>query len=144
MRSTIFVLSLLAASVAVTATAQQSVSNPTVLNRIAAMGNMQDSVKRLTRMARGREAFDTGAGADAIASIKAQAAPIPNLYKADIRDPNSEAKPAIWSNFADFSAKADKLKRTARGLGSPSQAQLGQALQSIGAACSACHKSYRK
>ena len=125
-----------------TAIAQQTVSNPTVLKRIAAMSTMQDSMKRLGRIAKGKSPYDAAAVKADLAAIQTQAARIPALYKADIRDPNSEARAKIWSNLPDFNARAQTLERAAAAKGTA--ATFVQDFNTIGAACSACHKAYRK
>lgn len=127
-----------------TVMAQQTVSNPTVLKRVAAMSNMQDAMKRLGRIAKGKSAYDANTVKADFAAIQAQAARIPALYKADIRDPNSEARPKIWSNLPDFNARAQAVERASAAAAQGTSASFAQDFNTLGAACSACHKTYRK
>ena len=143
-RAPLVIAITLALALGGTAIAQQTVSNPTVLKRIAAMSTMQDAVKRLGRIAKGKSAYDATAVKADLATIQAQAARIPALYKADIRDPNSEARPKIWSNLPDFNTRAQAVERASTAALQGTPATFVQDFNTIGAACSACHKAYRK
>jgi cytochrome c556 len=75
------------------------------------------------------------------------AAAIPGLFPPGSAAADSRAKPEIWSNQADFAAKASNLERAAKRL-----AELGRAGDTTGfvaqapqieAACAACHAAYR-
>ncbi len=61
-------------------------------------------------------------------------------------DPASEARERIWDDFAGFARKSNHLADVA---GSASRDiktvdDVRVALKSIGSACQACHKEYRK
>ncbi len=60
---------------------------------------------------------------------------------------NSRAKPDVWSNRAaftavanDFSASADKLVAAVQ---AGDKAQIGAAMQAVGAGCNSCHNQFR-
>lgn len=59
---------------------------------------------------------------------------------------DSDAKPEIWANLADFTAKQTALHEAAvalQGAASGGQEGLGAALGGVGQACGACHELYR-
>jgi len=59
----------------------------------------------------------------------------------------TSAKPAIWSNFDGFKAAAkanyDAAKAVAAAAGQQDAALAGEALQSLGATCKACHQNFK-
>ncbi|MEC8196907.1 MAG: cytochrome c, partial [Pseudomonadota bacterium] len=59
-------------------------------------------------------------------------------------DAKTEALPAIWDNWADFSAKSDDLTVAAKALDFKDRAALASTLGGVGLACKACHKDYRE
>ena len=122
------------------------VKNAAVMARMHMMGAIGDQMKTLGQMAKGAVPFDKTAAQSAAAEIARHAAATPELFKAPEEDPKSEAKPNIWTDFADFTAKSDALNTVAMGwsTGLNTADDLGPALKSLGAACKACHKVYRE
>ncbi|MHB0952888.1 MAG: c-type cytochrome [Allorhizobium sp.] len=58
----------------------------------------------------------------------------------------SEASPKIWEDMAGFKAKAEELTKVAEAqLGAlpTDQASTGATMKAVGAACSACHETFR-
>lgn len=128
------------------AAAHTGVKNPAVVARMDAMKATQDGVKVLGAMVKGERSFDATAARAAAAEIAAEAARTPDLFKAQETDPNSEALPVIWEDFADFTAKSKDLERVALALSASleTEDQLRAGLGQIGAACKACHEVYRE
>jgi len=126
--------------------AHQGVKNPAVAARMHGMSEIGRHMKVLGDMAKGVSAFDAAAAQKAAAGVALHASEAPAMFHGQESDPKSEALPAIWDNFADFTAKAEQLeiaaKAAAQGLADP--ADLGPAMQAMGGACAACHKVYRK
>jgi len=133
-------------SAATAAYAHTNVKNAAVKARMDLMGTIAGNMKVLGDMAKGARAFDAGKAQVAASAIAEGAGKTPALFKAQEDDPKSEAKPAIWQNFADFTAKAAAME------GAASQAAgaltsvdaLRTAVGQIGATCGACHKVYRE
>jgi cytochrome c556 len=75
------------------------------------------------------------------------AAAIPGLFPAGSGGGDSRARPEIWTNRADFEAKASDLRAAANRLLQLSRAgdAAGYAAQAdaVEAACNACHMAYR-
>ncbi len=131
---------------ATSALAHQGVQNPAVKARMHAMSVISENMKTLGMMARGATGFDAEAARAAAAAIADHAAATPGLFEANETDPKSEARPEIWTNFEDFSAKASELESVAVGLAASIAApeDLGPAMGSLGAICRSCHSVYRE
>ena len=131
---------------ATAALAHDGVKNPAVKARMEAMGLIGANTKILGQMAKGEIAFDADKARAAAATIAEQAERAPALFEANETDPKSEALPAIWENFADFTAKAGALQMAtttaAQAIAGP--ADLGPQLGQIGGTCKACHSKYRE
>ena len=131
---------------ATAALAHQGVMNPAVKARMDGMSAIAESLKTLGMMARGATAFDAEAARGAASAIATHASALPGLFEANETDPMSEARPAIWTNFDDFSAKASELESIAAGLSASisTPEDLGPAMGSLGASCKSCHSIYRE
>ena len=140
---TIAVAVLLSAGMAA---AHSGVKNAAVKARMDAMGGMGADMKTLGQMAKGATAFDANAARAAAASIAAHAAATPGLFQAEETDPKSEALPAIWTNFQDFTTKSTELETVALGLSSSisKPEDLGPALAALGQTCKSFHQAYRQ
>lgn len=126
------------------ALAHQGVQNPAVKARMDAMSAIADNTRILGEMAKGTRPFDAAAARAAAAAIADHAARTPALFAAPEQDPKSEALPAIWTDFDDFTARSAAMQAAARnatGIATP--ADLGPALAGIGRTCKACHERYR-
>ena len=143
MRKTVLILtsSLMIASMAL---AHNGVKNPAVMARMQGMEQIGAASKVLGNMARGRVAFDAEAATSAKAALAQHAAEIPALFEAQEDDPKSEALPAIWSDFADFTAKADTLRDAAKAMDVTSAETIAAGMGEVGGACRSCHKAYRE
>lgn len=133
-------------SLATWAAAHSGVKNPKVLERMEAMKTTQDNMKVLGTMAKGERVFDAATARAAASEIARLAAETPGLFEAEETDATSEALPAIWDRFDDFTEKSRALEKAARVMsaGLETKADLREGLGRIGAACKACHESYRK
>jgi cytochrome c556 len=118
-------------------------TNPPVKARQEAMDAIAANMKILGDMAKGETAFDAGAAAAAAAAIAAGADAAPALFEPQETDPKSTAKPDIWTNWEDFTAKAKALGDAARALDAATPESLGAGVGAIGGVCGACHKAYR-
>ncbi|MDE0520824.1 MAG: cytochrome c [Boseongicola sp.] len=131
---------------ATTALAHQGVQSPAVKARMHGMSAIAENLKTLGMMARGATAFDVDAARAAAAAIATHASTVPELFEANETDPMSKARPAIWTNFEDFRAKASVLESIADGLSTSitTPEDLGPAMGSLGASCNSCHSIYRE
>jgi cytochrome c556 len=72
---------------------------------------------------------------------------IPSMFPAGTALPSSRAKPEIWTNRADFEAKAAALAeagaRLAEIAGTGDKEAFAAQYKAVGQACAACHDTYR-
>ena len=139
-------IAALALVAAGTAVAHTGVKNETVKARMDGMSAIAAQMKTLGQMAKGAAAFDAETARSAAGAIARHASQTPSLFEEPADDPKSEAKPEIWANFADFTAKSGRLEALAQELTSSisTKDDLAVAMQSLGSACQACHKVYRQ
>ncbi len=137
---------VLAVFVASAVLAHDGVKNPAVMARMDAMVQVGAGMKVLGQMSKGAVPFDAEAARAAAVSIAKHASDTPRLFEAREDDPKSEALPAIWDNFNDFTTKSKAMEvtalRHAEGINSPET--LGLAVSELGATCQSCHKAYRE
>lgn len=126
------------------ALAHENETNPVILARMEAMKTIGAQTKALGEMAKGATPFDAAAAQAAAAKMAAEAEKVPALFEAEETSATSEALPAIWQNFPDFTHKAEALTRAATdATGIAAESDLGPALAAIGQACKSCHSDYR-
>ncbi len=141
--SLILVVALLTAT---TALAHQGVQNRAVLARMNGMSAIAENIKVLGDMAKRKAAFDVEAARVALQRMADHAGEAPALFEAREDDPKSEALPAIWDDFDDFTAKAMELEQIASDAAASlsSAEDLPPLLQKLGANCKSCHSIYRE
>lgn len=136
-------LAMAAALAASVASAKEDPTDPTVKARVAVMATIGKNAKVLGDMAGGKAPFDAAAAASAKAEILAAMANIAPKFEPQASDPNSEAKPEIWTNWADFVSKAEAAKTAASALDVSSLDTVKGGMGALGGACKACHSDYR-
>lgn len=146
MKRLIAPLTLALAFAGTIALAHSGVKNMTVMKRMEGMKSIGQSTKILGQMAKGELAFDAEVARAAAAEIARHAAETPALFEAREEDPKDEAKPIIWEDFADFTAKAQDLEMVAKSLSETlsTEEELRAGLGRIGGTCKACHEIYRE
>ncbi|MCO5730923.1 cytochrome c [Rhizobium sp. SSA_523] len=111
------------------------------------MKKIGGSMGALGAIAKGQKPYDAATVKTALTTISESAKDFPNHFPAGSETGmDSEAAPAIWQNMDDFKAKAMKLSTDADTVlaSMPAdQAAVGQAMQTLGAECGACHQTYR-
>lgn len=105
------------------------------------------SMGQLGAIAKGQQDYDPVVVEGALSSIASAARDFPGHFPDGSQTGNAtEASPAIWQNMADFTALSDKLASQADALLADlpeDQTAVGQAMQTLGANCGACHRLYR-
>ena len=129
----------LVATVAIAAEA----TDPTVKARQELMGVIGMNTKVLGEMAGGKIAFDAAAAGAAKAALVAASADIAAKFEPQATDPKSEAKPEIWTNWADYQAKATALNTAATALDATTVEGVQAGMAGVGGSCKACHSAYR-
>ncbi len=118
-------------------------ADPSVEARQALMKSLGAAAKTLGGMA-GGGAYDAAAAEAAKAALVDGAAQIAAKYEVNVEDPDSEAKPEVWTNWDDFLAKAKALGDAAAAMDVASVEGIGAGMGAVGGACKACHTSYRQ
>ena len=102
------------------------------------------------QMMKNKAPFDANIVQKAAGRIEVLAPMIPEMFTTDTRkagNVKTKAREGIWTNAADFKAKADGLAQAAQAL--TAAAKTGdkgatmKAAGALGKACSACHDNYR-
>ncbi len=119
-----------------------------VKERMDVMKGIRDDMKPLRRMIRGRADYDQGEFLERVQSIKAVSADIPALFPEGSLQKPSEALPAIWENWDDFSTQAAQFHERVIALESAVQGndmnQIRSNFRSVAQTCKACHDDYQK
>lgn len=142
-------LALAGGVVATTATASDSSAAAAIEKRQKILKALEANMKPLALIARGRAPADKAVmvkHSNAIASYAKQVGP---AFKTNTTSSSIEndAKPSIWTNKADFDAKAAKFVAASNALSSASASgdasKFRSALVTVGQTCKDCHQSYR-
>ncbi|MBO9402233.1 MULTISPECIES: c-type cytochrome [unclassified Shimia] len=126
------------------AAAHNGVKDPQVMARMMAMESIGSAFKTLVSMAKNETPLHQAKARMARDTIVQHSGNIKALFEAQASDPKSEALPAIWANWEDFSDRADDLTTSAQALDFKDRAALADTLGAVGGACRACHKQYRE
>jgi cytochrome c556 len=126
--------------------AHSGVKDKNVKERMMVMKAMADNTKIIGQMLKGKIAFDANDAKLALERLSSLSLETPNVFKANATDPKSEAKPAIWDEFDDFTKLSKDLAETttllAESIGTIDD--LRSALKGVSSGCKACHSRYRK
>lgn len=102
----------------------------------------------LNAMVRGRIAFDAAEfarRAERVAALAPQL--LEGFPEGSGTGATTEAKPEIWTNFADFSAKMKDFERESAALASIAkagdEAAMKEQFAKVGGTCKACHDQYK-
>ena len=99
----------------------------------------------LSGMAQGRVPFDLARAKAALNVLAMGGNELPGLFPGDGPTGETAALPAVWTNKADFNAKATAFAAAA-GAARDSitdEASFKAALGSVGSGCGGCHSTYR-
>ncbi|MEP1200574.1 c-type cytochrome [Tateyamaria sp.] len=131
---------------ATAALAHTGVKNPAVMARMNGMSAISDNVEVLGTMAKGQVAFDAASAKMAARAIARHSAESVDLFTAQETDPKSEALPAIWENFDDFTSKAQDLEAFANEWSEKISTleDVRAGIRPLGQSCKACHSLYRE
>ncbi|MFT6169608.1 MAG: cytochrome c556 [Celeribacter sp.] len=125
------------------AVAHSGVENQTVAARMESMKAIGGAMKTLGNMAKGAVEFDAATAQAAVNEIAVQSGKLPELFAVQETDPMSEAKPEIWTNWDDFTSKANALNAAAQATIITDAASIGGAMGAVGGSCKGCHTDYR-
>ena len=117
------------------------------LGAIAVDANEADRRAAMKDIAGNAKGLREGSIPPAVAgqAIADLAATIPTLFMENEISGDSKAKPEIWANYDDFTAKATALEEAALALVTAANdgGDVAAAGKALGGACGSCHKSYK-
>jgi cytochrome c556 len=117
-----------------------------IKKRQAIMKRNGDAATLITAMFKGEKPYDAAAAAAAFNSIGGAMDEFVTLFPEGSTSKDSDAKPEIWKNKADFNDWAKQLKEdTAKAAEAAAGgiATLQPAFAAVGKSCQGCHESYR-
>ncbi|MBX3569825.1 MAG: cytochrome c [Rhizobiaceae bacterium] len=118
-----------------------------VADREALMKSFGRSMGELGPIAKGEKAFDAAAVQTALATLNENAQKFdPAVLFPESAGPGESGSPNIWTNWADFEARATKFKTDVAAAAAAPPADVA-ALQAtmgmIGGNCGGCHENFR-
>lgn len=117
-------------------------------HRQAVMRILADKMALLGSMARGEAAVDDAAFRKAAADLEAMSGMVVEGFMPEGAIQGSATLPETWTNWDDFTSKAEDLEEAASALATATESggfEAGQSLvQSTAGNCGGCHRSYRR
>lgn len=124
--------------------AKQGVKDPGVKQRMETMDAMALNLKLLANMAAGKMDFSAADAAAAKAAVLAAAKQVPEVFKVHHADPASDALPVIWTQWDDFTKRADTNRMAVELIDTDTQDGLQTSLGGLAKTCKSCHETYRQ
>ena len=126
--------------------AHSGVKDKNVKERMMIMKEMADNTKIIGQMLKGKTSFDENEAKLALERLSSLSLKTPKVFEVNATDPKSEAKPAIWDEFDEFTKISQDLAEATEILaGSVGTINdLRPALKRVSAGCKACHSKYRE
>ena len=126
--------------------AHSGVKDKNVKERMMLMKEMANNTKTIGQMLKGRTPFDANEAKLALERLASLSLETPKVFKINASDPKSEARPAIWNEFDEFTKLSKDLAETSLLLaGSIDNIDdLRPALKKVSSGCKACHSRYRE
>lgn len=134
---------LLLTAGATVAFAHGGVTNPAVKARMDLMVTVKDAAGVLGAMAKGSVPYNAAAAEQARATLITAGEQIAPSFEAQEMDAKTEALPAIWKKWTDFTKKADAMTVAAQSMDTASAEMIAAGMAGLGKTCRACHKMYR-
>ena len=126
--------------------AHSGVKDKNVEERMMLMKEMANNTKTIGQMLKGKTPFDADEAKLALERLSSLSLETPKAFKINASDPKSEARPAIWDEFDEFTRLSKDLAETSLVLAGSinSIEDLRPALKGVSSGCKACHRQYRE
>lgn len=126
--------------------AHSGVKNQNVKERMMVMKAMADNTKVIGQMLKRKTQFDANEAKSALERLSSLSLKTPKVFTVNATDPKSEAKPAIWDEFDEFTKLSLELAETSIVLANSIEniEDLRPALKRISSGCKSCHSKYRE
>ena len=128
------------------ALAHSGVRDKNVKERMMVMKEMANTTKIIGQMLKGKKSFDANEAKLALERLSSLSLKTPKVFTINASDPKSEAKPAIWDEFDEFTRLSKDLAETSILLAGSIDSidDLRPALRGVASGCKACHSRYRE
>lgn len=126
--------------------AHSGVKDQNVKERMMVMKAMADNTKVIGQMLKRKTQFDANEAKSALERLSSLSLKTPKVFTVNATDPKSEAKPAIWDEFDEFTKLSLELAETSIALANSIEniEDLRPALKRISSGCKSCHSKYRE
>ena len=126
--------------------AHSGVKDKNVKERMMLMKEMANNTKTIGQMLKGKTPFDANEVKLALERLSSLSLETPKVFKINASDPKSEARPAIWDEFDEFTRLSKDLAETSLLLARSIDGidDLRPALKGVSSGCKACHRQYRE
>ena len=126
--------------------AHSGVKDKNVKERMMLMKEMANNTKTIGQMLKGKTPFDANEVKLALERLSSLSLKTPKVFKINASDPKSEARPAIWDEFDEFTRLSKDLAETSILLAGSIDSidDLRPALRGVSSGCKACHSRYRE
>ena len=126
--------------------AHSGVKDKNVKERMMLMKEMANNTKTIGQMLKGKTPFDADEAKLALERLSSLSLETPKVFKINASDPKSEARPAIWDEFDEFTRLSKDLAETSLVLAGSIDSidDLRPALKGVSSGCKACHRKYRE
>ena len=126
--------------------AHSGVKDKNVKERMMLMKEMANNTKTIGQMLKGRTPFDANEAKLALERLASLSLETPKVFKINASDPKSEARPAIWNEFDEFTKLSKDLAEASLLLAGSINSidDLRPALKGVSSGCKACHRKYRE
>ena len=126
--------------------AHSGVKDKNVKERMMLMKEMANNTKTIGQMLKGKTPFDANEAKLALERLAFLSLETPKVFKINASDPKSEARPAIWDEFDEFTRLSKDLAETTTLLAGSIYTidDLRPALRKVSSSCKACHSKYRE
>ena len=126
--------------------AHSGVKDKNVKERMMLMKEMANNTKTIVQMLKGKTPFDANEVKLALERLSSLSLETPKVFKINASDPKSEARPAIWDEFDEFTRLSKDLAETSLLLAGSIDSidDLRPALRGVSSGCKACHSRYRE
>ena len=126
--------------------AHSGVKDKNVKERMMLMKEMANNTKTIGQMLKGKTPFDANEAKLALERLSSLSLETPKVFKINASDPKSEARPAIWDEFDEFTRLSKDLAETSLLLAGSIDSidDLRPALKGVSSGCKACHRQYRE
>ena len=126
--------------------AHSGVKDQNVKERMMVMKAMADNTKIIGQMLKRKTQFDADEAKSALERLSSLSLKTPKVFTVNATDPKSEAKPAIWDEFDEFTKLSLELAETSIVLANSIEIidDLRPALKRISSGCKSCHSKYRE